>query len=318
MTIRTVTLSPGFDHVVVTDDLPPGGVGKVVSWEVLAGGKGVNVTRTSASLGVESVAYTLVGEDDREDFIQLITRHGASVVTESVPGQTRRNLTLTVQSARATASHATGPRLATATDDHVNLLIDRLLDEVRPGDLVTFNGAVPDGIDDRIWARTAEALLGRDVTLIADVQGTSLLRLLASRGDIAMVKPNTDEAQDLTPHDDGRDLWRTARTALASMSAAGVADPVVSMGGSGVLHLVAEVRRRSWCPVPTARLTVGAGDAFVAGYCSAIDSADWAHVEPVTLGLATAAAHISGRRESDLRPAVMDLVPSVRSSTDDD
>lgn len=313
MTIRTVTLSPGFDHLVTLDDITAGGVDSVTSWDIVAGGKGVNAARTAAWLGAQSVAYTLVGEDDGEEFSALVSQSGATAVTVATPGRTRRNLTLTISSTDEPASHATSPRIATASDQHASRLLDRLIDEVHPGDIVTFNGAVPDGIDNAIWARAAEALLEHEITLIADVQSDALNELLAARGLITMTKPNIEEARAVIPGHLTDHPVEMVRTALATMWAAGVKDPLVSMGENGVAHLVEGVPTRSWCGASEVRVVVGAGDAFIAGYCSALDSPLWSGIPPLSLALATASAAVSGESRPRFPQSVQQALGTAQS-----
>lgn len=95
--IRTVTLSPGFDHEVHVDRIDPGEVGRVISWRVHAAGKGMNVARFVKALGTEAHAYSLVGTVDEERFRKAAAADGVYVDTFTVPGQTRDNLTLTSQ-----------------------------------------------------------------------------------------------------------------------------------------------------------------------------------------------------------------------------
>lgn len=312
MTIRTVTLSPGFDHEIVIDNRAPGEVDSVESWTVNAGGKGVNVARFAARIDAASVAYTLVGEDDLDEFTKLIARDGASAVAIPVPGSTRRNLTLSISAEGEPASHATGRRLATATNAHVTELVECLLDEVEHGDLVTLNGAAPTGLDQSIWANTARVLAERGVSVVADVQGEPLLRLLESAPLIA-VKPNMDEVRFLVPEVKLTDPLSGATAAMSVLKGFDIDDPIISMGDHGVLHQVDGRLVRSWCPVSSVVRTVGAGDAFIAGYCAALCSDSWAGVEPVSLGLSVAAARVAGLDDEDVGSHVRALLDSITS-----
>ena len=74
------------------------------------------------------------------------------------------------------------------------------------------------------------------------------------------------------------------------------------------MHLRDDALTRSWCPAPEPRVLVGAGDAFVAGYCAALDTGSWADVDALSLGLASASVHVAGRpladRARDVREAL--------------
>ncbi|KQX66296.1 PfkB family carbohydrate kinase [Angustibacter sp. Root456] len=311
MTLRTVTLSPGFDHHVTVDEVIPGGVGSVLSWTVAAAGKGLNVARVASCLGVTTTAYSLVGADDAPEFARLVEADGVRPVLVDVDGETRRNLTLSVASTGAPASHMTGARLATAVDDDADALVDRLLADVEAGDVVSFNGAAPPPIRSQIWAQAARSLAGRGVRIVADVQGDAL-RAVVETGLIRMAKPNEDEAAALVPDSSEHPVRAQGIAAVRAMSAAGVEDPVVSLGADGVLHLVDGELCRSWSAVSRAAVAVGAGDAFVAGYCAALASPRWTGTDPVSLGLAAAAAHVSGESGERFEGAVRAMVANVR------
>jgi len=204
------------------------------------------------------------------------------------------------------AGHAVGPRLETADDSHADRLVARLVDDVESGDVVTFNGAVPKLIRSQIWAEAASAIRSRGAVVIADVQGESLRALLRTRV-VAMAKPNEDEAQVLAAD---RQPWEgdTASAAVFAMLDAGVADPIVSVGEHGVIHVQDGFLVRSWCEVVRPKLVVGAGDAFLAGYCAALQGKEWHKVPPVHLGLASASAHIAGAKDQQFsRMAVENL-----------
>ena len=77
----------------------------------------------------------------------------------------------------------------------------------------------------------------------------------------------------------------------------GVIDPIVTLGALGAVHIDDGVVMHSECPTNNPKVEVGAGDAFVAGYCSAMDALAWRGLSPVALGLATASAHVDGSRD---------------------
>lgn len=292
MTLRTVTFSPGLDHIVHVDHVTPGEVGRVLSWRTVAAGKGVNVARAAHALGVPTTAYSLIGEHDETQFVRLVESAGPRAVTIGVPGVVRNNLTLKIGSLPGPASHAAGPRLATATDAHAVLLLDRLMAEVEHGDVVTFNGAVPEGVAEDLWACYARRLHLRGALVIADAQGACLLALVDS-GVLTLAKPNEDEASVLGADAEGQ---RRAAAALETMRTKGVHIPVVTMGAKGVAHLRQGSLTWSICPVPRPAVVVGAGDAFVAGCAAALVDPQWEAWSPVEVGLCTAAAHVAGER----------------------
>lgn len=309
MTVRTVTLSPGFDHLVAVQDLRPGEVGRVVQWRVVASGKGVNVARALATLDVRSVAYTLAGAEDEAEFVDLITGAGVVAVSVPVPGSIRRNLTLSREGSGDLAAHATGPRLAGARDAHADELVARLVADVRDGDVVTLNGAVPGTIRDSVWEEAATAVHAKGATVVADVQGMALVQLLSS-GVVWAAKPNEDEALALVRLSRGGADGNVTR-ALSEMEAMGVVHPMVSLGERGLVHLVDGVPVQSRCHVERPAVVVGAGDAFVAGFCAALVADEWREAPPTTAGLAAAAAHVAGVPDAHFAGTARSLCSSV-------
>lgn len=300
MTLRTVTLSPGFDHCCLVDRLVPADVSEVISWHVHASGKGVNVARTAASLGVTAVAYSLIGDADNDEFVTLIERSGVQAVTVAVPGSTRRNLTIRTTASATAAAHAVGTRLE-ATSSDADELIARLLSDIEPGDLVTLNGATAQGVHGGVWAEVGAAAHQRGGTLLADVQGESLLRLLES-GVVSMAKPNQDEALVLVGPATETSSLGAVGSALDRMEVLGVETPVVTLGARGAVHLEEGKPLHTSCPVDQVMVVVGAGDAFMAGYCAAMEGGGgWFGCDPVKLGVAVAAAHVSGAEGSSLQ-----------------
>lgn len=323
MTLRTVTLSPGLDHRVHVDHIDPGAVGGILSWTVVAGGKGVNVARVAHRFGLASVAYSLVGQHDEQEVVARMQEAGPRAVAVAVPGTTRRNLTLTVDSFDGPASHAMGPRLSTARDQDAERLLAQLLEDVEPGDVVSFNGAVPYPIRASIWAEAAVEAHALGAVVIADAQGDALVSLVRS-GVVTMAKPNEEEARilnrdqagprpvepDVEPMTPAREL--AATTAIRAMLDQGVATPVVSLGAHGVVCGGDGGMTQVWCEIARPEVHVGAGDAFVAGYCVGMFASRWEGASPVDVGVAVAAGHVAGLTDDEHVAAVTDLLAAVR------
>lgn len=301
MTIRTVTFNPGFDHNVIVDRIDPGLVGSVLSWRTLAGGKGLNVSRAVSAMGGKTVAYALVGATDRVGFTRLAVRDGYSLVCVAVEGaSTRHNLTLRVGPAgEAPAGHAAGPRFSDVPAELLEELLNLLASDIEPGDLISFNGSLPDGSAPQAWADAAEVVNDRGALLVADVQGLAMLRLLET-GYVLAAKPNEDEAREFIGTKNDLTTFESAIVAVRRMHTLGVVDPVVTLGRLGALHLREDVIVHSTCLSDSPQVEVGAGDVFVAGYCVVLSGQRWTEFTPVDVGLAAASAHVDGFEGGEL------------------
>jgi len=285
--IRAVTLSTGFDHMVHVDHIEPGGVGHVLSWVTQASGKGIGVARAVHQLGAPCVAYALVGEIGSDRFRAQVEADGIDVRIFSAPGRVRDNLTLTNDNVAALAGHAVGSRLTSVPSEVVDALVDCLIADIQPGDIVTLNGGLPGGPSVDTWARIAEQAYSEGATVIADIQGEAFVSAVAT-GKVSAAKPNEEEVRAL-PGVAGADSLEAAVAGVRALRGFGVADPMVTLGARGVVHIVDDTICLSHCPVADPRLVVGAGDAFLAGYCAGLGGTD-----PVRFALAVAAAHVSG------------------------
>jgi fructose-1-phosphate kinase PfkB-like protein len=105
------------------------------------------------------------------------------------------------------------------------------------------------------------------------------LRAVAAAPDL--IKPNLEELEELV----GRSLATFGDVAAAAekLCADGIGTVLVSLGGRGALEITTGRIRHASAPVERPLSTVGAGDAFLAGYLGTIDT------DP-TQALATAVA----------------------------
>lgn len=307
--LRTLTLNSGFDDTFTVSGLDWGGVGRVRAFRSLPSGKGVNAARAAAALGVPVCAYSLVGRDDADTFAAQLRAEGIEHRLVAVAGSTRHNLTLVPESADRVAAHlvAEGFRLPDARP--VEALADRLLQECRPGDVVSCNGSVPAGVPGTVWADVVAALRDAGAIIVLDVQGEAMRHALAA-GPIALAKPNESEIAALPGVDpEGSD---PVADALQSLAGSGVAHPVVTLGAAGAAFLRGGRVRRAACPVERPVVAVGAGDTFLAGVCAAIIAGREDSADLVASGLAAAAAHVAGLTGEGLRAGYEQHLGRVR------
>lgn len=298
MTLRTVTLNTGFDDAFDVDDVRWGDVSRATSFTSLPAGKGVNLARTASFLGVSPVVYGLVGGDDLALFGGSLETCGLRAELEPVDAPTRHNLTLVAESVADPAAHFVGPGYRLADPGPADRLAVRVAADAVAGDIVTLNGSLPVGVPSTYWKDLATAVLATGAEVVIDIQGEALRQMLGT-ADLLAAKPNEHECAAL-PSARGRTGPTIATGALRDLAEGGVAIPMVTLGSQGVAHLVDGRAVRSWCPA-SARVLVGAGDAFLAGFCVAVVEGDRS---PIDLALAAAAAHIQ-RAPADAFAAVV-------------
>ncbi len=164
-----------------------GGVGRSTGFRSVPSGKGISCARTALALGLRVRAHAFVGEDDLKDFSARLEDEGLDHHLVTVPGRTRHNLTLIDGTGERVAAHFVAPGFSLEDPAPTALLLERLLDDIVPGDVVTLNGSTPSGLPDTTWSRFARDALGQGARVLglprnADSAGVDSLQT-QRRGD---------------------------------------------------------------------------------------------------------------------------------------
>ena len=295
--LRTVTLNTGYDDYYTISGLDWGGIGRMHAYRCVPSGKGISCARAAKALGLDTVAYALVGEPDSDGYAAALDSEGLDHRLFSVPGRTRHNLTLLDGEGDRVAAHFVAKGYTIDDEENIAALIETLLAQVRPGDVVSLNGSLPQGLPAATWADLARAVIERGAETIVDAQSDALTAALAVPGVLAL-KPNETEVLAI-PAVAAADEPDRLGVALGLFDKAGVQLPLVSLGADGVELLVAGRRLHGSCLVSRPTQSVMAGDSFVAGLAwgrfGSDDPLSWARH-----GLATAAAHVAGHSAAAL------------------
>ncbi len=307
-TLRTVTLNTGYDDHFTVHDLSWGGVGRSTAFRSIPSGKGISCARAALALGLPVRAYALVGDDDLEDYSGRLTDEGLRHSLVSVEGATRHNLTLVDGSGQRVAAHFVSPGFSLDGPFPATRLMQRLLEAIEPGDIVTLNGSLPTGLPHDTWACFAREAIGRGAHVIVDAQAGAFRQALTVPG-VTAFKPNDEEILALTGVADAVPESRVA-VGLAALATTGVRIPLVSRGEQGVSFLRdGEVVTLS-CPVADPVQSVMAGDAFVAGLVWGVME-DASQEDCIRRGLAAAAAHVAGLSGEALRTRALDNLARI-------
>ena len=266
--ILTVTLNPSLDRTIEVSSLEPGAVHRALRTRLDPGGKGVNVTRALLANGLTSRAVVPLGGPDGAQLRALLEAEQVDVVDVPVEGSTRSNVTVAEADGTVTKLNEPGANL---TQAELSTLTGLVLDQSAPGDWVVLCGSLPPGVDDGEYAAMTKLLRSSGRLVAVDTSGPALRHAVAASPDL--VKPNREELAEVV----GRELDSIAAVLAAAheLHARGVGHVLVSLGADGAVlvggapggdlpDLVGTSR------VATPRSTVGAGDAFLAGYLSAL------------------------------------------------
>lgn len=305
--LRTVTMNTGYDDYYTVSGLDWGGRGTQHGFEAVCSGKGISCARTAVALNQPVLAYGLIGHADHDHYSAMLTAEGIGHRLFPVDGTARHNLTLVDATGEKVAAHfmAAGYQLKPPA---VRPMVEAVLADTLPGDIVTLNGSTAAGLPDDTWAGLARALIAKGAHVIIDAQGAALTAALQVPGVLAF-KPNEDEILAIPTVAAAVD---PVGSALAIIRGSGARLPLVSQGANGVSFVTAAgVRVDATCTVEAPVQSVMAGDAFVAGFVWGVFEDD----EPdgwVRHAMATAAAHVAGLRGGELLTRARENLARVR------
>ena len=254
--IYTVTCNPALDCAVQLNGLTVGALNRTAGATLVAGGKGVNVSRVLGALGERNVALGFVAGSNGVLLESALEQMGVETAFIRLPeGQTRINVKLYGE--QATELNAPGPAVSHQQAEGLLCALGRLEED----DLLCLCGSLPPGMGADSYARMLKAA---GVRAIVDTSGEALLCALNEKP--WLVKPNRDELAALV----GRALPTLADViaAVEWLREKGAQNVLVSMGKDGALLCADE--KRMYQPAPQGEVvgTVGAGDSLVAGFAA--------------------------------------------------
>lgn len=256
--IYTVTFNPSLDYIVDVDDFRLAMTNRTCSEQMLAGGKGINVSIVLQNLGIKNTALGFIAGFTGEEIRRQVARIGIHAQFIAIPeGISRINLKL--RSIDGTEINGMGPAIGRAQLDALYEKLDTLTDQ----DTLVLAGSIPASMPSSIYSDIMERLQEKGVTFVVDATKQLLLNVL--RYKPFLIKPNNHELGELFG------VTLSTREAVVPyarrLQERGARNVLISMAGQGAV-LVAEDGSVHLTPAPKGTLVnaVGAGDSMVAGF----------------------------------------------------
>ncbi|WP_158168162.1 1-phosphofructokinase family hexose kinase [Mycolicibacterium smegmatis] len=272
--IVTVTLNPSLDRTVtLTAPLTRGAVQRVDSVTVEAGGKGINVAKALTSAGVDALALLPAATDDP----LLTALRCADVPFAAVPiaEPVRTNIAITENDGTTTKLNERGATLDAAALDAITRCV---VDEAQHAAWVVLSGSLPPGVPPQWYADVVAKLAPLPCRVAVDTSDAPLAALASklSTASPELMKPNVEELASISGVAEA-DLETTVAEGDLSLVVAaagklverGVGAVLATLGAAGAVLVDGTGAWFAAPPPITARSTVGAGDASLAGYLRA-------------------------------------------------
>lgn len=256
--IYTVTLNPSLDACVSVKDFQIGKTNRTEEESIIAGGKGINVSKVLKNLGMESVAWGfLAGFTGEEIQRQLENENLATDFVKVSEGISRINWKLT--SIEGTEINGQGPYIS---DEEAEAFLQKT-EALKKGDILFLSGSIPPSLPKDFYEQIMQRVKDKEALVILDTSGESLMRGLAH--EPFLIKPNHHELGELF-HVEIERLEDAAGYAY-KLQEKGAKNVLVSFAGKGAVLLTEDGQVFS-AKAPEGKVlnTVGAGDAMLAGF----------------------------------------------------
>ncbi|SDP56002.1 1-phosphofructokinase [Selenomonas ruminantium] len=300
--IYTVTFNPSLDYIVRLDNFTAGEINRVNYEQVLAGGKGINVSIVLKNLGHDNSALGFVAGFTGEEIKRQLKDFGVkSDFVQLNEGFSRINVK--AKASTETEINGQGPDISEAKQQELFAQLDKLVE----GDTLVLAGSIPKTLPDDIYQRIMARLDGKGIRIVVDAEKKLLLNVLQYHP--FLIKPNNHELGDMF----GVKLTTDEEiiTYAKKLQEKGAQNVLISMAGDGAILLTAEGKSFK-CPAPKGKLinSVGAGDSMVAGFITGYMESNGDFEKAFHMGVATGSASAFSENLAT-RPEVEALLATI-------
>ena len=188
--IYTVTFNPSLDYIVRLDSFTAGQINRVNYEQVLAGGKGINVSIVLKNLGHDNTALGFLAGFTGEEIKSQLKDFGVkSDFVQLEKGFSRINVKAKAEN--ETEINGQGPDISEAKQQELFAQLDKLVE----GDTLVLAGSIPKTLPDDIYQRIMARLDGKGIRIVVDAEKKLLLNVLQYHP--FLIKPNNHELGDM-------------------------------------------------------------------------------------------------------------------------
>lgn len=287
--IYTITFNPALDYTVQVEEFEIGKINRTKTENILAGGKGLNVSIILKRLGIENTALSFIAGFTGKELERKIKEHNIKTdFIETNKGYTRINVKISslekdssIQE-NETALNGNGPEI---TKKDIEKLLEKV-QKINSNDIVILSGNVPKCINENIYEIICKELNERNIEFVVDASQKLLMNCLKYKP--FFIKPNKDELEETfnTKIEAKEEIIIYAK----KLQEKGAQNVLISLGGDGAI-LITEKNEIYYSNTPKGQVinTVGAGDSMVAGFVAGyLKKQDYK--EALKLGIASGSA----------------------------
>ncbi|MBR2215417.1 MAG: 1-phosphofructokinase [Selenomonadaceae bacterium] len=300
--IYTVTFNPALDYILRLETFTAGGINRVNYEQVLAGGKGINVSIVLANLGLKSTALGFIAGFTGEEIKRQLLNFDVDFDFVQLPeGFSRINVK--AKADVETEINGQGPNISEAKREELFSQLDKLVE----GDTLVLAGSIPNTLPDDMYEIIMARLEAKGIRIIVDATKNLLLNVLKYHP--FLIKPNNHELGEMfgvTLKTDEEII-----TYAKKLQEKGARNVLISMAGDGAI-LITEDGVSYKCAAPKGKLvnSVGAGDSMVAGFITGFEESQGDYEKAFHMGVATGSASAFSENLAT-RPEVEALLKTI-------
>lgn len=294
--IVTVTLNPAVDKVARLDTIREYEMNRLSKVESDAGGKGINVSRTIKALHSVSIATGFLGGSGGNFIDCLLQREEIESHMIQIIGNTRNNLKIVDAENRMTEFNEEGPFILQSEQDE---LFDYLRSNLDGECILILSGSMPKGMSRSAYSNLIEMAKESGSVVLLDTTYRHLIDSIDAHPTIVKISP--EEMRQLYKYE--KEL---SEEELISCGRKMIEDYDLQMGITILPQKCAYVFTASNVfktefPTIDMKTSVGAGDAFVAGFAVGLEqNAEIHDVIKLASGCYTAAMLSKNAHPTDL------------------
>ena len=256
--IYTVTFNPSLDYIVSTNNFELGKTNRTTYEQMLAGGKGLNVSTVLKNLGIENKALGFIAGFTGKEIERMAKESGLNCDFITLEhGFSRINVKM--KDFDGTELNGMGPVISKEAMEQLMTQLRTL----KKGDMLVLAGSIPSSMKHSIYHDIMAELTPNGVEFVVDATKDLLLNVLEYRP--FLIKPNNHELDEIFDVE-----LKTKNSVIPyakKLQEMGARNILVSMAGEGAV-LLNENGEVFMLDAPKGTLVnaVGAGDSMVAGF----------------------------------------------------
>lgn len=260
-----ITLNPSIDYTYSLEHLHIGGCSRTTAPTIMAGGKGINMSRALSSLGASGISYTVIAGKQGSILLSLLEEEDITVFPFSIEGETRNAITIMHDNETHTEINEYGPYIDSETEEKIINNIISTISHHSDINVVSINGSV-NSENKHLYSQLLDILNQKfpDVTIVIDASKDQLHHVLHNPNNYPdFIKPNILEFSEflgkkITSKDELISELKTFTSKIPYILVSCGADGAVAKFNNTIYNIT----------VPKIKVVspTGSGDSTVAGF----------------------------------------------------